>query len=78
MQRSVNAADLGACYRVKHSLLLTKENEDERPKSFADVVGDKHGFVKLCDPSKDAAQIYDKMTERYAVLEEIVLQSATK
>ena len=69
---------MGSCYRVKHSLLLAKENEEERPKSFAEVVGDKHGFVKLCDPSKDAAQIYDKMTERYAILEEIVLQSTAK
>ncbi|CAG7732331.1 unnamed protein product [Allacma fusca] len=76
IQKSVNAADLGACYRVKHALLL--QSDPDNVASFGDIVGDKHGFVKLAEPSKDAAQIYDKMTERFALLEDIILQPGTK
>lgn len=50
LQDSSSSADLGACYRIKHALTGGEA-------AFADVIGDKASFRKVCDPNRDASDV---------------------
>ncbi|CAL8109379.1 unnamed protein product [Orchesella dallaii] len=69
VQDTSSSADLGACYRIKHALA-------EEGSSFMEVVGNKASFKKVCDPNRDAKEIYDNMAKRFEVLEKSIVQGS--
>ncbi|OXA37978.1 xylulose kinase isoform X2 [Folsomia candida] len=66
VQGDSNSADLGACYRVKHALY-----GEGRP--FDQFIQSVQAYQKVWDPNKDAKEIYDKMLQRFAILEQTIL-----
>lgn len=70
-QQTTEAALVGAAYRAKYVLELTRAKEGGNPKaleSYYEYIRKllpEHRTVRVCDPSQDSSDIYDKMLERH-------------
>lgn len=68
MQKKHEAALLGAAYRAKYVLYLSRlQNGQTDFESYFDFVSKflPHHMQRVCEPSPDCEDIYGKMLERY-------------
>lgn len=68
IQKTTEAASLGAAYRAKYAFFLSSlPTEQTEFVSYFDFVSKllPHHMQRVCDPSADSAEIYDAMLERY-------------
>lgn len=66
IQKTTEAALLGAAYRAQYGLYLNN-SENEVKESYHDFIKKQlpHNIQRICDPSKDSKEIYDLMLMRY-------------
>lgn len=68
IQKTTEAALLGAAFRAKYSLYLSRLPVDQTEHvSYFDYVSNylPNHMQRVCDPSKDSKEIYDAMEARY-------------
>lgn len=68
MQKQHEAALLGAAYRAKYGLYLSRlQNGQTERESYFEFVSKflPHHMQRVCEPSPDSENIYGKMLERY-------------
>ena len=69
-QKTIEAALLGAAYRAKYVLCKYKVQESCKSNKFESYYNFisrllPHNITRICDPSKDSEEIYDRMLTRY-------------
>jgi len=70
IQKTTEAALLGAAFRAKYALYLSRlpvDQTDESYESYFDYISKylPHHMQRVCDPSGDSKEIYDAMEARY-------------
>lgn len=68
IQKTTEAALLGAAFRAKYALYLSRLPVDQTEhESYFDYVSKylPHHMQRVCDPSKDSKEVYDVMEARY-------------
>lgn len=68
IQKTTEAALLGAAFRAKYALYLSRLPVDQTEyESYFDFISKylPHHMQRVCDPSKDCKEIYDAMETRY-------------
>jgi len=68
IQKTTEAALLGAAYRAKYVLYLSKLPKDQTQfESYYDFISKylPHHMQRICDPSPDSEAIYGKMQQKY-------------
>lgn len=65
IQKTTEAALLGAAYRAKYGLY--KLNNPTSTESYHEHLSNKleHNLIRVCDPCKDSKEIYNEMLVRY-------------
>lgn len=68
IQKTTEAALLGAAFRAKYALYLSRLPADQTDfESYFDFTSKylPHHMQRVCDPSKDSASVYDPLGVRY-------------
>lgn len=68
IQKTTEAALLGAAYRAKYALFLSRLPKGQtKSETYFDFVSKylPHHMQRVCEPSPDCESIYGKMLERY-------------
>lgn len=82
IQKTPEAACLGAAYRAKYVQYITQakvisksvETYHDYIKSFCDL----HSNQRICDPYSDSNEIYTPMLDRYRSMVKIMLEHQTR
>lgn len=80
MQKKHEAALLGAAYRAKYALYLSRSlNGQNEIESYFDFVSKflPHHMHRVCEPSPDCEDIYGKMLERYRDMVTVLQKNET-
>lgn len=78
IQKTTEAALLGAAYRAKYVLYLTRLPKGQtETENYFDFVSRflPHHMQRVCEPSMDCESIYGKMLERYRDMVTVLLNS---
>lgn len=78
-QKTTEAAVLGAAYRAKYTLYLSRLPKGTTEiESYFDFVSNllPHHMQRVCEPSGDVDNIYGKMLERYRNMVTVLQDSA--
>lgn len=65
IQKTTEAAVLGAAYRAKFGLF--KSNEPSSSETYHNHLSKQleHNLIRICEPCKDSKEIYNEMLVRY-------------